>query len=158
LLFTAGWVWAVTSDQPTSVVLDMNRMASYPNLSISLSYYYWYVTPQDVAATRWLRSQGVAMLCGDWISRFHVLNSYGEYPRSDPILPGCYSPTANGFQHEYSYVYLALGNSLLGVGISANNKGLPTYTFPLNSTKTSFYNWDNRIYSDGAIVYTSLST
>lgn len=159
LLFTSGWVWAITLDQPTSLVLDQERSLNYPDVHVRLSYYYWYSTPEDVAAARWISSQGVANLCGDFISRDHVLNSYGGYPRVGPTLPGCYGETAQGFQQEYEYVYISSGNSLLGVGVTSVAANIrSTYIFAFNGTKTSFANWDNRVYSDGAVLYTSLTT
>jgi uncharacterized membrane protein len=145
LIFTSGWVWAVTSDVPTSVVLDQQRMINYPSLPVQIQYYSYYTVPQDIAAARWLRSSGDVQLlvCAEYVASYHVLKSYGGYDPG-PSLPGC----RGDFAHEY--VYLSVSNLRLGVGIVT--QGFGYYYFSFNNTTPTLLR-ENRIYSDGAAVY-----
>src|SRR5208337_899794 len=57
LIFSSGWVWAVTSDTPTSLVLDFKHMADFlPDASIRFEFYRYYIQSEDVAAGSWIRS------------------------------------------------------------------------------------------------------
>jgi len=133
LLFTSGWVWAVTGDAPTSPVLDYAREA---NPSSPAHYDTWYIASEDVAAARWLRSYGVMgqLVCADENSLDHVLLVYGGYAEGYFLSYGC---SLNG-----NYLYLSLGNVLWNTGFNG--------VYPLNP---SIFSLENRIYSDGGAIY-----
>jgi len=142
LLFTSGWVWAITSDIPTSPVLEQQRMAKYPNISVQITYYVDLIFAEDVAAAQWARSSGIPNICGDLIAGNHVLTSYGGYTPTGR-LPYCVS--------NPGYVYVSMSNSLLGAGLTYGPQ-----IFWLNSTVTPNLLQDNRIYSGGAVVYVNI--
>ena len=149
LLFTSGWVWAITSDVPTSQVLDQQRMANSPNFSVAFSYYGWYILPEDVAAAQWVRVNGAAgrLVCADSNSRWHVLTSYGGYERYGPMLPwDC--------DFADQYVYLSISNSLLQAGTRITGPALQGRTayFPLKLTSPILFA-ENMVYSDGATIF-----
>jgi hypothetical protein len=84
-------------------------MLNSPDPLRKLAYFNAYTVSQDVAAARWLRSHiQDRPVCADLTARYHVLNSYGEFPRQGPVLPYCDLPD--------SYVYLSVVNTLYGVG------------------------------------------
>jgi uncharacterized membrane protein len=153
LLFTSGWVWSITSDVPTSPVLDQQRMANSSDLVVRVIYYYGYYTfSEDIAAAQWLRVYGAGgqSVCADFNSRWHVLTSYGWYGRDGPILP---------WECDFAqqYVYLSISNSLLQVGTTPENGPLvngPLIVFPLNLTSPTL-STENRVYSDGASIFAS---
>jgi uncharacterized membrane protein len=141
-LFTSGWAWAIGMDLPTSLILDRQRMLNSSGLSSQLSYYYEYTVPQDIAGAEWLRSNipSSGSVCGDSNSRYHVLNSYGEYAREGPVLPHC--------DLSNSYVFLSRLNTLDGVGVYFETKWLVT---DISAQIMA----NNRIYSNGgATIYT----
>jgi uncharacterized membrane protein len=149
LLFTSGWVWAITSDVPTSQVLDQQRMANSSNLSVALYYYGWYLLPEDIAGAQWVRAYGAAdrLVCADLNSISHVLTSYGGYGGGGPILP-------SGCDFADQYVYLSFSNSLLQVGTTPAGSalGVRTGVFPLNYTSHTLFA-ENVVYSDGASIF-----
>jgi uncharacterized membrane protein len=144
LLFTSGWVWAITLDTPDSVVLDMGRIANSSDRYLITHYYRYYTLTEDVAAARWIRSYGSAdqSVCGDFISRTQVLNSYGGYEREGPILPICL------YYIQRYYLYLGVMGSIRGVGVGASKYGLFMWQVNFTSLQT-----ENRIYSDEATIY-----
>lgn len=144
LLLTSGWVWAITLDLPTSQILDHERIANSSNVYTRVTYYWYYTLSEDVAAALWLRSHTTAgrLICADFISRYHVLNSYGGYQRIGPTLP-------SGCDLASQYVYLGVGNSILGVGTT-----WPAHVYWLNDTMRTLPA-ENRVYSDGAAIYES---
>ena len=147
LLLTSGWVWAITADTPTSVVLDLNRMAnSLRSTCECYTYYGYYTLSQDVAAEQWIRSYGVPghLLCADANSLTAVLRSYGgSGGNQSGILPFC------DFAHQY--IFLSAVNSVTGI-IEFQDRygGLGLANFNVTSTQM-FY--ENRVYSDGASIY-----
>ncbi|MGA8903379.1 MAG: DUF2206 domain-containing protein, partial [Candidatus Bathyarchaeia archaeon] len=149
LLFTSGWVWSVTSDVPTSLVLDQQRMANSSNLSVALPYYGWYTFSEDIAAAQWVRAYGAAgqLVCGDFNSMVHVLTSYGGYGTNGPTLP-------SECDFADQYVYLSISNSLLQVETTPIGPALllRTGTFPLNLTSPTLFA-ENKVYSDGASIF-----
>jgi len=141
-LFVSGWAWAITMDRPTTLILDRDRMLNSSDLGLQLAYYSEYTVPPDIAGAQWMRNSvpSSGTVCGDSNSRFHVLNSYGEYAREGPLLPYC--------DLSNSYIFLSTFNTLDGVG---------TY-FETNWSTSSISAQimaNNRIYSNGgATVYT----
>jgi uncharacterized membrane protein len=139
-LFTSGWVWAVAMDRPTSTLFDGQRMLSSSDPQLWQAYFERYTTSSDVYAVRWMNlylSKSSA-LCADYISRYHVLTSYGERPPGTTVsLLGC--------DLEQSYVYLNALNTLYGIGTVY--AGSASYSISAISTK--LYT-ENRIYSNGA--------
>ena len=142
LLFSSGWVWAVTMDNPTSPVLDWQRMANSADVNLKVQYYSIYVVAQDVAAARWVKSHVStrSAVCADAISRNHVLTSYGERGLGPIQLPG-------GCDFSADYVYLSVLNTAQGIGISEDGSiwAVSRISMPLSA--------GNKIYSDGANVY-----
>jgi len=148
LIFTSGWVWAVTGDVvPTSVVLDAKRMANSPLNQVKAQYYDWYIVPQDVAATIWLRSNydPTRLVCADLLSRYHVLTSYGGFSREGPAL----NPQGR-CQLRQQYVFLSYLNTVGGIGVSRTQYGSAIWP---DTNTVNMVNNENRIYSDGATIY-----
>lgn len=145
-LFTSGWVWAASMDIPTSQVLDKQRMADSANLQVKAAYYGEYTLAQDITAAQWLKLYGSngRSICADFVSTYHVLNSYGGFPRQDPRLP-------RGCSFEDDYIYLSDLNGVQGVGISYL-LGLGFDEWHLSSISPTLDS-TNRIYSGDAIVY-----
>jgi uncharacterized membrane protein len=144
-LFTSGFVWAITLDIPTSVVLDAGRMSS-SSVPLFQSYYYnWYNVPEDVAAALWMESRAnpAYLTCADFTSHGHVLTSYtnGSYANGPSLSvqggPGACQPATQ-------YVFLSYFNSNSGFGWTG------TAPFQINLQGLMV---ENRIYSDGATVY-----
>jgi uncharacterized membrane protein len=141
-LFVSGWAWAISGDRPTSLILDRGRMLSSPDLSLQLSYYDEYTVAQDIAGAEWMRSHipSSGSVCGDSTSDNHVLNSYGEFPRDEPILPHC--------DLSNSYAFLSTVNTLDGVGTYFETR------WSISDISTGIMA-NNRIYSTGgATIYT----
>jgi uncharacterized membrane protein len=141
LLFTSGWVWAVSMDSPISLILDRDRMLNDP--SSQRSYYSELTVSQDVAAARWLGSRVASgrSVCADYISRSHVLTSYGGFSSNQPELPSeC---------EFYSYIYLSVLNTRYGIGAGERNRWDISEISPELIAK-------NRICSNGgAVIYVS---
>jgi uncharacterized membrane protein len=139
-LFVGGWVWAVTNDAPTSMIIDANRMQTY-NSATQQVYYWEFTLSTDISAARWIQRVGPRQtLCSDYISAQHVLISYGDRPRigeySSIVLNyGCPSPGSLIFLSEYDTMY--------GIMITPYYQEVSAP----NLTMT------NRIYSDGATIY-----
>lgn len=143
-IFVSGWTWSISMDRPTSLILDRDRMLNSPDLSLQLTYYDEYTVGQDIAGAQWMRSNipssGSGLVCGDSNSRYHVLNSYGEFPKEGPVLPHC--------DLSNSYVFLSTVNTLDGVGTYFETK----WSISDISTELAA---NNRIYSTGgATIYT----
>ena len=140
-LFMSGWVWSVSADRPTSLILDRERIRTHPILLLRTGYYDEYTLAQDIAAAHWLRShtEGGGLVCADQISREHVLNSYGELPREGPLLP-------SGCDFSKSYVYLSSLNTLYGMGAYGNDVW---FVSQISADLMTM----NRISSDGATIY-----
>jgi uncharacterized membrane protein len=146
-LFTSGWAWAVSMDVPTSLVLDSERFLVSSDVRLNAVYFMDYTVPEDIAGARWLLTyhSSPRPICADIIARWHVLNSYGEFPREGPTLPRCYG-------YSNPYVFISEFNNLRGVGQASAKP--PSYDrFPMSeiSAKLSI---KNRVFSDGgAVIY-----
>ena len=105
------------------------------------NYYGEYTVPPDIAGASWVRTYAANNpICGDDISVYHVLNSYGERPRPAPTLPSdCLLHT---------YIYLNELNVLYGIGTNANGTSWPIANIDLLLLS------ENRIYS-GVTTITS---
>jgi uncharacterized membrane protein len=138
-IFLSGWAWSVSADIPTSLILDRARMQSSPDPLLRADYYNGVIVDQDIAAAHWLRSYAGDndAICADYSSRDFVLNSYGEFPRSDPVWPG--SPRCD-------LIYLSTLNSLYGLGAYGTSIWYVNESFPQLMTR-------NRIFSGGAAIY-----
>jgi len=151
-LFTSGWVWAVSVDRPTSLQLDFERFLTSPDVGLNAVYFDAYTVPKDIAAARWLLAyhSNSRTICADIIARYHVLNSYGEFERQGPTLPGCGHCAHCGYPN--SYVFISEFNSLHGVGEASHKP--PSYDrFAISEISTEL-SIMARIYSDGgATVY-----
>lgn len=145
LLFTSGWVWAITLDTPTSMVLDPGRMANSSNPNLRFQYYGYYTLSQDIAAVQWIGSHGAAghSFCADSNSVGAVLTSYGGYERNESLIPYC------DFTHHY--VFLSVVNSVSGIAETWDKYG-GSSLFSLNNTLVRLQSQD-RVYSDGASIY-----
>jgi uncharacterized membrane protein len=150
LLFDSGWVWAASMDRPTSVLLDHDRMLSYPDPSVRDAFFSYDAAPQDIAAAVWLSPQlrNGHPVCADSISGTEVLVSYGggrPYSGSVPILnlrDDC------NFQGEY--VYLSVLNTIYGIGDWHSIS-----TWPISDISPELSS-ENLVYSNGgATIYAS---
>jgi len=159
LIFTSGWVWAVTSDTPTSLVLDLRHMANYSkDPTVQLEYYGYYIQSQDVAAGIWIKTYGNGgSICADEKAQTTVVILYGG-ERQGPDL---YRPQTCG---QASYVYVSVMNSVIGLATSQSGQfglglnslvGHETYFIvPLNQTTAAgLPSTQNRIFSDGGTFY-----
>jgi len=159
LIFTSGWVWAVTSDTPTSLVLDLRHTANYyPDATVRFEYYSYYVQSQDVAAGGWIRSySNGGLICADLKSQLTVVVLYGGQTRG---------PDLDHFQacEQAAYVYVSVTNSVIGLATSqAGTFGLGSaslvghetfFIVPVNVTIAPLLpHTENRIYSDGGTIY-----
>jgi len=150
LLFDSGWVWAVSMDRPTSVLLDHERMLSYPDLSLRDAFLSYYPAPQDIAGALWLRPllTSGGHVCADSISAAEVLSSYGGVrPYSGAVLV---SDLRYDCDFQEGYVYLSLLNTVYGVG---DFHSISTY--PISDISPELY-LKNLAYSNGgATIYAS---
>jgi uncharacterized membrane protein len=157
LLFDSGWIWAVSMDTPTSVLLDFGRIKDDPNPAAVAVSVAQYTSPKDVAAARWLTPQlgFVRSLCADYWTRDDVLTSYGGLSRDNTSIRTYFLPECDF--HE-AYVFLSESNTVYGVGISVG-AGTGTKTTLVDSTWliaqiAPELNSDNLIYSNGgATIY-----
>ena len=149
LLFVSGWAWAATNDLPTSFVLDSQRMLQSPDIVFKQTYYADFTVSTDIAGARWLLRFAPAQypLCSDELSRFHVLNSYGERPLAgDNAVSELPDQCANP-----SFFYLNEYNTLYGTGLAWwNTQNGQVSEFSM--ARVNFMNM-TRIYSDGSTVY-----
>jgi uncharacterized membrane protein len=146
LLFTSGWVWAVAMDRPTSFLFDKQRMLTSSDSSLWVSYFERYTMIQDIYAVHWMGSYLPKnnTLCGDFISRYHVLFSYAGRPPSDN------SVNLLACNFKQSYTYLNALNTLYGIGTDSSGES-PAY--PLSGIVTKL-TVENRIFSNGAATIT----
>ena len=145
-LFISGWVWAATMDSPTSTILDAQRSLTYPGLSLRVGYYTEFTAPRDIAGALWIQWSGLASgrsICADAISTSHVLNSYGELPRSDPQLPFNFEARC---RTASSYVFLSELNTRYHV--LANDDATSS---PIANVSERLI-VDNLLYSNGATM------
>jgi uncharacterized membrane protein len=152
LLFDSGWVWAVSMDRPTSILLDHERMLTYPDPDSSLrdAYLSYYTAPQDIAAAVWLRPilTNGGHVCADSISAAEVLASYGGVrPYSGSVLV---SDLLYDCDFQTGYVYFSLLNTVYGVGDFHSIN-----TYPISDISPELY-LKNLAYSNGgATIYAS---
>jgi len=146
LLFTSGWVWAVSMDSPTSYVFDWRRMANSTDVSLKIQYFATYTVAEDAAAASWLRSyvSNSRKVCSDYLSRDHTLNSYGERARGGPLLP---------YECDFSNEYVFLGelNAVYDIGTEAPGNQLVGW--PISNVSSAVGSM-NRMYSGSAVIYT----
>jgi len=157
LIFTSGWMWAVTSDIPTSLVLDSARLANSPDNTLRFQYYNYYILAPDVMAGRWIITYSpYANLCADWTAQHGALSIAGIYEKQGSYFRGANSCPPG------TYVYVSVMNSVVGVGTApAGNVRLfgeasgheTFYLWAYNNTAASSLMAENRIYSDGATIY-----
>jgi len=166
LIFASGWVWAVTLDTPTSLVLDGQRMENSPNRTIQTAYFTYYVLPHDVAGAQWISSNTVTMveICADVVSQRN-LASYAGYEAGGPVfhgknvtVPGS-KGAANGDCNLNDYVYVSLMNIVTGTGTGGHPESentlsgrQPYLLTDVNGTLVSLLA-QNRVYSDGSVIY-----
>lgn len=145
-LFTSGWVWAVSLDSPTSLILDSRRLADNPG-STSAVYYTDTDLPADVNGAFWLRWHGgTDHLCSDAVSRDHALNAYGE--RDSELLRDC--------NLQKSYVFMSELNLLHGIATELQEPFGGSVL--LEPSPLGLLTGDlNRLYSNGgAAVYAGI--
>jgi uncharacterized membrane protein len=137
-LFVSGWVWSTSKDRPTSVILDKERMLTYPGLSLRVWYYEEFTVSEDIAGARWASFNlwYERMLCADYRSRWNVLASYGGFQATGSLPNAC--------DLAKSYVYLSALNTLHMVGTNWDEN-----TWSISDISVAI-NAKNRIYSNGA--------
>jgi uncharacterized membrane protein len=156
LLFDSGWVWAVSLDNPTSLLLDSERILHSPDGAAN--YYGQYISPEDVAAARWLSPQFgvVRSLCADYWTRDNVLTSYGGLSRDTSSIRTYFLPECD-FRGG-AYVFLSVLNTVYGIGIGFG-AGVGTQSsvipmWPISQISSELMS-DNMIYSNGGTtIYT----
>jgi uncharacterized membrane protein len=151
LIFDSGWVWAVSLDNPTSLLLDTERMLHIPGGPAT--YYGHYLSSEDVAGARWLRQLGfVSALCADYLTRNNVLTSYGGFSRGNLSIEIAFLPDTSRCDFPGGgYVFLSALNTVYGIGISSNVSSTPWRISQISSELMSY----NMIYSNGATtIYT----
>ncbi len=157
LIFTSGWMWAVTLDTPTSQALDFQRMAQSPVSTLRYEHYVYYIVAPDFLAARWLVSQGIGgkLLCADAEAKHGVLAIAGVNATGPYLLTNAWPKCQLG-----DYAYVSVMNSVTGIGTSPGSSlalgeasGHESYyLWPINATISELDN-QNRIYSDGATIY-----
>lgn len=153
-LFDSGWIWAVSLDNPTSVLLDSERIKHNP--AGGAGFYGHYTSSKDIAAARWLSPQfgsAVSSLCADYWTRNNVLTSYGGLSRHNAPIPTYFLPDKCDFRK--GYVFLSELNTVYGIGIDVGAAG-PTKASQSTIESTWLIvqispelNSDNVIYSNG---------
>ena len=153
-LFDSGWIYAVSLDNPTSVLLDSARMKLNP--AGAVLFYGEYTSSKDVAAARWLTPQlgSESSLCADSWTRSNVLTSYGGLGRYASNPHTYYLPE---YECDFrdGYVFLSDFNTVYGIGISAGadigtgaSQAITNSTWPIAQISSEL-NSDNLIYSNG---------
>jgi uncharacterized membrane protein len=146
LLFTSGCVWAASSDTPTSLIFDRERLRTiapsqrHPYMPSSIYYFVILTVPQDIAGADWLLSYSCRsqLVCSDDASTYHVLNSYGDRPRNDPeIYYGC--------DYSRQYVFLSAFYTRYGIVIYGPIEG-DWVVYNMYEELTL----ENRVYSSGS--------
>jgi uncharacterized membrane protein len=151
LIFTSGWVWAITLDTPTSLVLDSARIANSPNALDRTFYYATNVLQEDVQGTRWITSHGSAQVCADYDSEKTIV-TYGGSQTMGPIFR--FSWACDG-----AYVYVSVMNVRTeygtGPGASAGPSlsAHPSYIILSVNYTIPRVMAEDRIYSNGAAIY-----
>lgn len=156
LLFDSGWVWAVSLSNPTSLLLDSERILHSSDASQVAGYYGLYLSSEDVDGARWLRQLGfVSSLCADYWTRNNVLTSYGGFSRANLSITTSFLPDLSRCDsHWRGYVFLSVLNTVYGIGISANagigNRSLTvsTTTWSITQISSELMSY-NTIYSNG---------
>lgn len=149
-LFNSGWVWAVTLDRPTSLILDSQRMQKSEIPNVVAQYYNSFVFDPDVAAARWLRQYRVTnmSICSDETVRFGVLTSYGRFPRTGS---GAITTLPGSCEFSQSYIYFSDYNNVRMFGYSEREG--PGLTLFYLSTLWFKLGVKDRVYSSGAAIY-----
>ena len=156
-LFVSGWFAAVTDGQPTSYILDANRMRNSTSVfPISLYYAQFTVLP-DISGATWFHNyDNGRSICSDSVSQTKVLTSYGGVPGSSGGFQASGKPNnllANKYDCDYSnsYVFLSEFNNLYGLG----------FTYPSGTTFPISIVWPRlsemvRVYDNGeTTIYVS---
>jgi len=144
LLFTSGWIWAVSLDAPTSLALDWQRMSRSSDLFVRVEYFQEFTVPQDRDGAQWFGHYVPREFsaCADFVSRTHALASYGGL--GTPAKGNYPSPPNCDFSRG-EYLYLSVLNEIYGVGTDGNS---------IWNITLSMYTKNNRIYSNGgAAIY-----
>lgn len=82
LAFNTGVVHELTGTPPISISLGFNRMRESNSQSLLSTLYESFITEQEHASAVWLSKYMVSnqVVCGDLISRYHILISYAGIP------------------------------------------------------------------------------
>lgn len=163
LIFSSGWVWAVTSDTPTSLVLDFRHMANFSDANIRFEYYRYYIQSEDVVAGGWIRSYNSGgSVCADLQSQLTVVVLYGGETQGPDLAHRLACSQAK-------YTYVSVMNSVIGMATSPSGLfGIGStallghesfYILPVNETTAPLLpNTENRIFSDGGTIYSPYSS
>jgi len=92
-------------------------MTNYPDPILRVELLSYYVTPQDVQGSQWLRTHlgSGSAVCADQISRYQILASYGQLPLPYPYAPALL-PQYCDLRH--ATIYLNTLNTVYRVGLS----------------------------------------
>jgi uncharacterized membrane protein len=142
LLFNTGFVYETTGSFPSSISLSFARMKQTDNVALKAFFYSAYIPGENIASALWLyeRVANTSDVCGDLISRYGVLSSYGEIylsgVESHILFPGSVDRCA--------YAYLNYLNVVEHIG---SGPDLFTQTWQIG--EVSYLRNMNTIYSDG---------
>jgi uncharacterized membrane protein len=154
LLFNIGWVYAVSMEEPYSYVLDSQRMMYSPSDWVKATFYGYYVAPEDVVGSVWLKSYAPrgSYVCADFMSGSGFLVSYAgrlpEYAQTcEHFLDINDTPYGNQVLQSQSFVYLSVLNSRYGVWPELEAGGYSLVDLPPRESIIQ-----NQIYSNGGSV------
>lgn len=137
--FQSGFVYEVANDVPTSFSLSVNQQGNW-----TLYLNQLHITPQEVAASKWLATyhDNQAVVYGDSGSQY--LNSYGLI---NPANVRLLDPSIQGLVSSPSYYFFGTfnleGQKVEGSGAEWN---LSSFSFILNNNDKIYSNGGSEIY------------
>ncbi|MCE5338330.1 MAG: DUF2206 domain-containing protein [Methanomicrobiaceae archaeon] len=106
-LFSTGWIYECTNDQPSSIALSQDSIKKYGDGTPKNVFYGTFIPEHDVSGARWLGKymKNGSVVYADRTRKDNVLTSYGNLARTPPFLPRTDLEPVWG-----AYVYLATYN------------------------------------------------
>jgi len=88
-LFSTGWIYECTNDQPTSIALSQDSIKNYGGGTPKNVFYGTFIPEHDVFGARWLGKymKDDSVVYADRTRKDNVLTSYGNLARTPPFLP-----------------------------------------------------------------------
>lgn len=106
-LFSTGWIYECTNDQPLSIALSQDSIKNSGGGTSKNVFYGTFIPEHDVFGARWLGKymENGSVVYADRTRKDNVLTSYGNLARTPPFLPKTDFEPVLG-----AYVYLATYN------------------------------------------------